>query len=68
MQMEFTTIVGYIGTILAVIAIVYGARMMRSPERGGGILGPAYMLFGALFVPVIWFIILVLLPGEGGAA
>ena len=60
--MEFTTLVGIAGTLLAVIAFGYGIRMMRSPEHGGATLGPFYMAFAAIFVPVIWFIILVLMP------
>lgn len=60
--MATTTIIGILGTLLAFGAIIFGFRMQRSPERGGGFLGPLYMLFGLIFIPVIWFMILVLLP------
>ncbi len=65
--MAVTTIIGIVGTLLALGAIVFGIRMQRSPERGGAFLGPLYMLFGLIFIPVIWFMILVLMPESAAA-
>lgn len=62
--------IGIVGTLLALAVSANGWRLARG--AGGdraAMLGRLHIWLGALFIPLVWYIILALIPGnEGGAA
>ena len=54
--------IGIIGTLIALAVFANGWRI-RNQGRTGASLGCAHMLLAVLFIPMIWWIILTLLPG-----
>lgn len=62
MESSYPTLIGIIGTIIALGFFANGWRM-RSRGRAGSALGCAHMIMALLFIPMIWWIILRLLPG-----
>jgi len=59
--------IGVIGTILALAIIANAIRILRRTEDGRG-LGMLHIIMTLLFVGVIWFIILNLIPAQSGGA
>ncbi len=55
-------IIGIAGTLTALFVFVNGWRMRAKGDQGRT-LGGLHMLMAALFIPMIWWIILVLMPG-----
>ncbi|KLI64551.1 hypothetical protein [Aurantiacibacter marinus] len=54
-------IIGVLGTLAALFVFVNGWRMRRKGDQGRT-LGGLHMLMAVLFVPMTWWIIMVLMP------
>lgn len=63
------TLIGIIGTLLALAVSANGWRLARGAGgTRGAVLGRLHVWLGVLFIPLVWFIILVLIPGNPGVA
>ncbi|QIG54018.1 hypothetical protein G6N82_07505 [Altererythrobacter sp. BO-6] len=63
------TLIGIIGTLLALAVSANGWRLARGAGGNrGAVLGRLHIWLGVLFIPLVWFIILVLIPGNLGVA
>jgi len=54
-------IIGIVGTLVALYVFFNGWRLRKS-GADGHTLGGLHMLMAVLFIPMIWWIILVLMP------
>lgn len=64
--MSFTIAVGIVGTLVAMAMIVNAIRLGRSGKTGVSAFAQIQILMALIFIPLVWYMILVLLPGEGG--
>lgn len=63
------TLIGIVGTLLALAVSANGWRLARGAGgHRGAVLGRLHIWLGVLFIPLVWFIILVLIPGSPGVA
>lgn len=55
--------IGVIGTLIALVIIGNAIRTMRGQAKGRGLM-MMYMIMAMMFIGVIWFIILKLMPAS----
>lgn len=61
--------IGVVGTVLALAVSANGWRLSRvAGDNRSAVLGRLHVWLGALFIPLIWFMIIVLIPDSNGAA
>ncbi len=53
--------IGIVGTLIALVIIGNALRTMRKNDKGHGLM-MIYIVMAAMFIGVIWFIILRLMP------
>ena len=61
MELSNPVWIGVVGTILALVIIGAAGRTMRKNGRGRGLM-MIYAIMAVMFIGVIWFIILRLMP------
>lgn len=61
MELSNPVWIGIVGTILALVIIGSALRTMRRNTKGGGLM-KIYLIVAVMFIGVIWFIILRLMP------